>query len=380
MGWNDDNNDGEKKQGPWGGKRGGDDRMPPSGGHGNDDMPDIDAVLRQAQDRFRQTFGGGRQRSPGSDFGQKKGFGLLVIVFLMLWLGTGLYRVLPEEDAVILTFGKWADTRTESGLGYHLPWPIQMVQKVNVEFDRRIEVGFREQGTARTGVDGKNDIPSESLMLTGDENIIDIDFVVLWRVADARNFLFQIRDPESTIKKVAESAMREVIGRTLIQKALTESRGLIESGTKELMQKMLDDYQAGVTINSVQLQKVDPPTQVVDAFDDVQRARSDRERLKNEAETYRNDIVPKARGDAQKLVQDAEAYSLAVISKAQGEADRFLSVYAAYEKAQDVTAKRLYIETMQQVLQNSKKVIMGEENGAPVFPYLSLDQLKTAKQ
>jgi modulator of FtsH protease HflK len=379
MGWNDDNNDGgNKKQGPWGGKRGGDDRTPPSGGHGNDDMPDIDAVLRQAQDRFRQTFGGGRPRSTGPDLGQKKGLGVLAVILLMLWLGTGLYRVLPEEDAVILTFGKWTSTRTESGLGYHLPWPVEIVQKVNVEFDRRIEVGFRDQSVSRATGDAKNDVPSESLMLTGDENIIDIDFVVLWRVADARNFLFQIRDPESTIKKVAESAMREVIGRTMIQKALTESRALIESGTKELMQKMLDDYQAGVTINSVQLQKVDPPSQVVDAFDDVQRSRSDRERLKNEAETYRNDIVPRARGDAQKLVQDAEAYSLAVISKAQGEADRFLSVYAAYTKAQDVTSKRMYIETMQQVLQNSKKVIMGEEGGAPVLPFLSLDQIKPA--
>jgi membrane protease subunit HflK len=246
------------------------------------------------------------------------------------------------------------------------------VQKVDVAFDRRVEIGFRDRASAR---DTGGDVAGESMMLTGDENISDIDFVVLWRISDAGKFLFQIRDPETTVKKVAESAMREIIARTPIQKALTEARGEVETDTKALMQKMLDEYNSGVVVNSVQLLKVDPPAQVVDAFDDVQRARADRERMRNEAETYRNDIVPRARGEAQKLLQDAEAYRLAVTSKAQGEAERFLSVYNAYSQAQDVTQRRMYLETMQEILKGTKKVIVGDK-GAPILPYLPLDQLK----
>jgi membrane protease subunit HflK len=330
-------------------------------------------MLRQAQDRLGNIF------SPKSGGESKKGLGLVALLVMALWLGTGFYRVLPEENAVLLTFGKWSSTRGESGLGYHIPWPIQTVMKVNVAFDRRVEIGFRDQPPSRIAGNAateKNNVASESQMLTGDENIVDIDFVVMWRIGDAKNYLFQIRDPETTIKKVAESAMRETIGRGKIQRALTEGRADIEARTKELMQKMLDDYQSGISINSVQLLRVDPPAPVVDAFDDVQRARSDMERTKNEAETYRNDIVPRARGDAQKLIQDAGAYKEAVISKAQGEAARFLSVYDAYAQSKDVTAKRIYIETMQQIMQNSKKVIVGDGKSGAVLPYLSLDQLQ----
>lgn len=349
---------------PWGQK---------PGGPQNDDRPDLDSVLKEAQNRLKGAFGGGN-KSPAEGFSPGKGLGLLFVLLLALWLGTGLYRVQPEEDAVIKLFGKWTGTRDEPGLGYALPWPIQEVVKVNVALDRRITVGFEDQSGSRSN--GK-DIPSESLMLTGDENIIDIDFVVLWRIADAGKYLFKIRDPESTIKKVSESAMREIIGRTQIQKALTDARGDIEAKTKELMQKMLDEYDSGIVINNVQLLKVDPPTQVVDAFDDVQRARTDRERLKNEAETYHNDIVPRARGEAQKMIQDAEGYKQAVTSKAQGDAERFLSVYKAYAESKDVTQKRIYIETMQQILQNSKKIIVGDGKSAPLLPYLPLDQLKS---
>ena len=370
-------------QGPWGGgNQGGGNpwgQRPangPGGSKGPDEDPDLDAVLRQAQDRFKNAFGGGKSGG-AADMPPAKALGILFIAGIVIWLGTGFYRVQPAEDAVILTFGKWTNTRDEAGLGYALPWPIQEIVKVDVAFDRRVEVGFRDKSTSRSN---SNDIPSESLMLTGDENIIDIDFVVLWRVGDAGKYLFQIRDPETTVKKVAESAMREVIGKTQIQRALTEARAEVEAGTKELMQKMLDDYQSGVVINNVQLLKVDPPAAVVDAFDDVQRARADRERSKNEAETYRNDIVPKARGEAQKLVQEAEAYKQAVTSKAQGESERFLSVYAAYAQAKDVTQKRIYLETMQQIMQQSKKIIVGNDKGAPLLPYLPLDQLKSASQ
>jgi membrane protease subunit HflK len=374
----DNQDDENQKKGPWGSKNTG------SGGGqkpGNpwdkkeEEIPNLDDMLRQAQSKFNNTFGG----KPGAGDEGKKGLGLILLLAIALWLSTGFYLVLPEENAVLLTFGKWTSTRGESGLGYHIPWPVQSVMKVNVAFDRRVEIGFRDQPPSRIAGDAateKNNVTSESQMLTGDENIVDIDFVVMWRIGDAKNYLFQIRDPETTIKKVAESAMREIIGRGKIQTALTEGRADIEARTKELMQKMLDDYQSGISINSVQLLRVDPPAPVVDAFDDVQRARADKERTKNEAETYHNDIVPRARGDAQKLIRDAEAYKEAVISKATGEAGRFLSVYNAYAEAKDVTVRRIYIETMQQIMQSSKKVIVGDGKSGSVLPYLSLDQLQ----
>lgn len=346
----------------------------PSGQRGGGD-PDLDAVLRQAQERFRTVFGQGGGGAPRTPYGKRipnLNFAVLVAIAIALWLASGFYRVEPQENAVILTFGKWTDTRTEAGLGYALPWPVQEVTKVDVAFDRRLEIGFRDQTGPRVGTD----VPGESLMVTGDENIIDIDFIVLWRIGDAGKYLFQIRDPESTVKKVAESAMREIIGRTPIQKALTEARGEVEANTKELMQKMFDEYQSGITINSVQLLKVDPPADVVDAFVDVQRARADRERARNEAETYRNDILPRARGEAQKLEQDAEAYKESIIIRAQGDANRFAAIVSGYGASRDVTQKRMYIETMQQVMQNSRKLIVSE--GQNIMPYLPLDTLSPA--
>lgn len=360
MTWDDDN----LKKGPWGSTSSGKSERPERPSTGGDE-PDLEALLRQAHDRFGNIF---NSKSPGDGF---KGIGIIFILILALWLGTGFYRVLPGENAVIQTFGKWTSTRGEAGLGYRIPWPIQTVTKVDVAFDRRVIIGFRERTT-----DDIRDIPSESAMLTGDENIIDIDFVVMWKIGDAKKYLFEIREPENTVKKVSESAMREIIGRSQIQKALTEGRADIEVRSRDLMQQMLDNYQSGIIINSVQLLRVNPPSSVVDAFDDVQRARTDRERIKNEAETYHNDIVPRARGEAQKLLQDAEAYKEAVLSKAKGEAGRFISVYQAYTLAKDVTTKRIYIETMQQIMKNSKKVIVGDGNGGTILPYLSLDQLK----
>lgn len=368
MGWDDENDKGGK--GPWGSREPKGEKPKSPWGQQNqppgDEPPDLEEVLRQAQDRFGSVFGG------KPDHEGRKGLGLLFIVLFLLWLGTGFYRVEPGENAVLLTFGKYSDTRATAGLGYHIPWPVQSVQAVDVAFDRRIEIGFRNSGRPMKGE--QVGAAAQSSMLTGDENIVDINYVIMWKIGDARKYLFEIRDPETTVKKVAESAMREVIARSPIQKALTEGRADIEAQTKALLQSMLDEYQSGIVVNNVQLLSVDPPAPVVDAFDDVQRARADKERTKNEAETYRNDIVPRARGDAQKLLQDAEAYKQAVLSKAQGEAARFDSVYAAYAVAKDVTAKRLYIETMQQVMKNSKKVVMSEKSGA--FPYLSLDRLE----
>lgn len=380
----DDNN---QKKGPWGRKDDNDknrgEQKPKSPWDqkqfgGRDGQPDLDALLGSMQENLNKMFkssppGGG---ASGGGTG-KRGFALGAIV-LIIWLATGFYRVLPEENAVILTFGEVTSTRGEAGLGYSIPWPVQTVVKVNVAFDRRIEVGFRGQPSSRISENAPqtDEYVSESQMLTGDENIVDIDFVVMWKIGDAKNYLFQIRDPETTIKKVAESAMREMIGRNKIQKALTEGRTDIEVHAKELMQKMMDEYKSGIIINSVQLLNVNPPATVVDAFDDVQRARADKERTKNEAETYSNDIVPRARGDAQKLIQDAEAYKDAVISKAKGDAARFVSVYKAYAEAKDVTGKRLYIETMQQLMKNSKSVVVSDGKTSSILPYLPLDQAK----
>lgn len=362
-------------QGPWGGNNQDPSNNPnhpqknnPWGSTGG-----LDDMMRKAQERRNKSGGGGngsggRRNNPNIPDFLEGGTGILliIVVAIAMWLGTGFYRVEPEENAVILTFGKWTATRSEPGLGYHLPFPVQEAIKLNVAFDRRIEIGASTKGASN---------PSESTMLTGDENIIDTNFIVLWRISDARKYLFNIRDPEITVRKVAESAMRESIGRTEIQKALTEGRGDIETKTKTLMQKVLDEYNSGVVINSVQLLRVDPPAPVVDAFDDVQRARTDRERLKNEAETYRNDVVPRARGEAQQMLQEAEAYKASVISKAEGDASRFSSVYQAYAQSKDVTQKRIYLETMQEIMKNSRKIIV-DGGGTSLLPYMNIDQVK----
>lgn len=333
---------------------------------------DMDDVFRNVQEKF-QGF------SPKQ---HKSGIFMLLVVALCIWLMTGFYRVQPAEHAVVMTFGKWTRTQDHPGLGYHLPWPIETVSKVDVTFERRIEIGFRggsapvRNAPRSNSVSGGVSIQSESLMVTGDENIIDINFIVLWRVSDAGKYLFEIRNPEDTIKKVAESAMREVIGRTEIQRALAEARGEIEALTRELMQAMMDEYESGVMINEVKLQAVNPPEQVVEAFDDVLRARADKDRLRNEAEAYRNRIIPEARGEAERILQQAEAYAQEVTDNATGEAERFLSVYKAYAAAKDVTSKRMYLETMQEIMQGSKKFIIGGENGGNVLPYLPLDALK----
>jgi membrane protease subunit HflK len=267
-------------QGPWGGRSGGG-----SGNNGNngggqnpwgqrpnrpDQDPDLDNVLRQAQDRFKSAFGD--RGAGGNPFNPGKAILAGIGIAAALWLSTGFYRVLPEEDAVIMTFGKWTSTRDESGLGYALPWPIQEVNKVNVGFDRRVEVGFREQTSTKNtrAAASSSDVPFESLMLTGDENIIDINFVVLWRISDAGKYLFKIRDPKPPSKRYRKAPCVKLSGRPKSRRALNEARGQVETDTKVLIQKILDEYQAGVTINSVQLLRVDPPEQVVDAFDDVQ--------------------------------------------------------------------------------------------------------------
>ncbi|MDT8354474.1 FtsH protease activity modulator HflK [Roseomonas mucosa] len=347
--------------GPWG--------QPPRGGGGNGPFgrgPDLDDVIRQAQDaarRFLPRGGGGG-----------KGIALIGLALVAVWAASGIYRVQPDEQGVVMRFGAFRAT-TGPGLNYHLPWPIESVTTPRVTRINRIDIGFRSSAdNSATNVrsNPSRNVSEESMMLTGDENIIDIDFAVFWRIRDAGEFLFNTRNPEQTVKSAAESMMREVIGRTPIQPALTEARAQIEQAVRQGTQAIMDQYGAGVEITQVQMQKVDPPPSVVDAFRDVQRAQADRERARNEAESYRNDIIPRARGDSEKLIQSAQADREAQVARAKGEAQRFTSVLTAYRTAQDITLRRMYLETMQEILQNNPKVIV-DENVGGVLPLLNLD-------
>ena len=300
---------------------------------------------------------------------------IIPLALVAIWLASGFYRVQPAEQGVVLRFGAW-DRTTQPGLNWHFPTPIESVLTPQVTRVNRVEVGFRS-GAEGVGGGANRDVANESLILTGDENIVDINFVLLWQIKDAGQFLFNIRDPEQTVKAVAESVMREIIGETPFAEATTEGRGSIEVRAREQMQATLDEYGAGILVNQVQLQKVDPPGEVIDAFRDVQRAQADRERAQNEAETFANDILPRARGEAERLVQEAQAYRQEVVADAQGDAQRFLAVYNAYAKAPDVTTRRIYLETMEQVLRDMNKVVIDGAAGGPgVVPYLPLPELE----
>ncbi|HYM30327.1 MAG TPA: FtsH protease activity modulator HflK [Candidatus Cybelea sp.] len=337
--------------------------------------PNLEDLIKRGRERLRSVLPGG--------FGGSFGVTLAVLVVVAIWLASGIYRVLPDEQGVVLRFGEWIKT-TQPGLNYHLPYPIETVLTPRVTRVNRMDIGFRSNVGERGGI---HDVPAESLMLTGDENIVDIDFSVFWVISDAGQMLFNIKDPgpgqfdidgpQATVQAVAESAMREVIGRNLIQRILTEGRQPVEAATQKLMQEVLDSYKAGIQITQVNLQKVDPPAQVIDAFRDVQAAKADRDRSQNEAEAYRNGIVPRARGDAEKAIQSGQAYKQQAIAEAQGEAARFLSVLGAYRQSKDVTARRMYIETMEQVMRSVNKVVIDEAPGSGnVLPYLPLPELR----
>jgi membrane protease subunit HflK len=349
-------------QGPWGGRPGGGGQQP----------PDLEELLRRSQEKVKRLFPGG---GGGGIGGSRRGLVLIPLVLLAIWLASGFYRVQPDEQGVVLRFGQWVKT-TEPGLNWHLPSPIETVFTPKVTRVNRVEVGFR--GAAELGRGGSSrDVPNESLMLTGDENIVDINFVLLWQIKDAGQYLFNVRDPEATVKAVAESVMREIIGKTPIVEATTEGRGAIELAAREQTQQILDEYGAGILVNQVQLQKVDPPSEVIDAFRDVQRAQADRERAQNEAEAFANDILPRARGEAERLVQEAQAYRQEVVARAQGDAQRFVAVYDEYVKARDVTTKRIYLETMEDVLRDMNKVVIDRSaSGSGVVPYLPLPELE----
>jgi membrane protease subunit HflK len=258
-----------------------------------------------------------------------------------------------------------------------LPYPIEEVRLPKVTRQNIIEIGMR---TALGGRSGSRDVPEESLMLTGDENIVDVDFVVYWRIKDAQKYLFNIQNPDTTVKEVAESAMREVVGQSNIAPILTEARQKTEQGVQKLMQEVLDNYGAGIRVDQVQLQKVDPPAQVIDAFRDVQAARADNERLQNEAFAYAKKIVPEARGEAERILQGAIGYQQQTVAEANGQTARFLKVYEEYKKAPDVTRKRMYLETMERVLGGADKIIIDGKASQGIVPFLPLDQMGRRKE
>ncbi len=309
----------------------------------------------------------------------------IIAAVAMLWLATGFYQVQPNEQGVVLRFGKYADT-TDAGLHYHLPYPIEEVVKVNITQERSINLGVAEAYTTanrvaiRNGQTGNADPLksfTESHMLTGDENIVDVNLTVVWRIKNAKDYLFSMQDPDNTVRVAAQSVLREIVGQSEMQAIITGDRGKVEDETKAELQKVMDEFGSGIEIVRVKLQKADPPKQVVDAFNEVQRAKADMERFKNEAEAYRNEILPKARGEASQLLQNAQAYKEAVVNKAQGEAERFNSVYNAYKEGKNVTARRMYLETMEDVLEKSQKIILDQgKAGNGVVPYLPLDKLK----
>ena len=348
--------------GPWGqgGGKGGN----PWGQGGGQPPQDVDALMRQFADAWRRMMpsGGGSGRS----------LLLLLIVFAIFWGITGFYRVNPQQQGVVLRFGEWVRT-SPPGLHYHLPYPIETVLKPEVTRDNRIEIGFRDVPGSSSS---RRDITDESQMITGDENIVEIDFVVFWRISDAGEYLFNLAEPDETIKVTAEAVMREIIGRTPIKTVLTEGRQSIQVQARQQLQELLNEYGVGVRVRDVQLLAVDPPSDVIDAFNEVQRARQDRDRLKNEAEAFSNDIVPRARGEAAKLIAEAEAYKAEVVNRATGDASRFDQVYQAYLKDKDVTKERIYIETVEEIFSNVEKVIIDGEGGASgVVPYLPLKEL-----
>lgn len=385
MAWGKDDNN----PGPWGRPSGG----RSSGGNGGDgksgggkgggggwgggpqgpEQPDFEEWLRKGRQSLQRAFSGA-----GGSGGKGGGDNARLIYFaaggalLLIVLYCFVYFVKADEQGVVLRFGAYHRT-TPPGIGFRLPYPIETVVKPKVTTVNRVEIGMR----SNAGGSQKNRVPQESLMLTGDENIVDITFEVQWKIRDAGDFLFNVRNPEETVKAVAESAMREVIGSTPIANALAEGKLQLAQATRRLIQETLDSYDAGVEIVSVNLGDVDPPEQVIDAFRDVQSARADMETARNQAEAYRNDILPRARGEAQKMVLDAEGYKQEVIARARGDASRFAAVYAEYRQSRDVTRKRLYLETMEEILPGMQKMIV-DKNGAGVVPYLPLPGLKPA--
>jgi membrane protease subunit HflK len=341
-------------QGPWG--RG-------QSGGGGVRPPDMEEILRRGQDRLRRILSG--RFTSGS-------LTVAALALLILWLISGIYFVNTDEEGVVLRFGA-VSALAGPGMKYHLPWPIEVAYTPKVTSQNKINIGFQ---TTEAGDDTtqNTDVAEESHMLTGDENIVDVNFTVYWKIKDAPAFLFNVANQEATIKAVAESAMREAVGEDQIERIQTLDREQMQIKVRELMQRTLDEYRLGVMVTRVQMLKADPPGEVIAAYRDVQAARADQDRKRNEAEAYANTIIPQARGQAAHVVQDAQAYRQQVIAEATGQAKRFLAIYAEYRKAPDVTRKRMYLETMSHVFAPLNKVIV-DDSAKGVVPYFQLPQM-----
>jgi membrane protease subunit HflK len=371
--WGTPNNGNEPVRGPWGNQNG----PRRTGGGNSGEPPDFDEIIQRARENMQGYLPNG--------FGGGKVFLIGFLILVIGWLASGVFIVQPGEQAVIQRFGQWNRTQTQAGVSYRFPWPVETVTILNVQELRRMTIGFLEAST-RFRVAGasnaKQDLPEESLMLTADRNIVDIDLVVLWNIRSAEDFLFNIQDQDGTIKKMSESAIREVVGQNDMFPIITSSREAIAEKTKEIIQKNLDDYNSGVNVSQVLIEKAEVHPEVQSAFQDVQSAKQDAEDIQNQAGAYREDILPKARGEAIQMKQKAQAYKQSTIARATGDADRFNSVLSAYRTGEDVTKRRIYIETMEDVLLNATKIIIDQKQGSQgVVPYLPLNELsKQPKQ
>ena len=360
MPWNNQSGGGRRGSGPggpWG--------QGPSGGPHQ--QPDLEELLKRSREGLKQVMPGGGGPSGLLIFLLMLGGALVVAYFAFFFM------VKVDEVGVVLRFGQF-DREVPSGLHFRLPYPIEEVRLPKVTAQNIIEIGF---ASARGG---GRDVPAESLMLTGDENIVVVGFVVRWRINDAQKYLFKIQRPDETVKEVAESAMREVVGQSNIKPIITEARFQTQEAVQKLMQQVLDYYGAGITIEQVTMQKSEPPPQVIDAFRDVQAAQADKEKVQNEAFAYANKVVPEAKGEADRIKLGAQGYQQQAVAEAQGQTARFLKVYDEYKKAPEVTRKRLYLETMERVLGSAEKIILDNKGGQGVVPFLPLDQLQKRRE
>jgi membrane protease subunit HflK len=365
--------------GPWGPYKGGKEEGRPDHKKPTNNQPnkedDIEELLKRSQDFVRKIFNSDdkknyrwHKKSPNSgDQNPKSLIGIVILGLVVLWLSFGIYKVDSDENALVLYFGKFHSVATP-GLNYYIPKPFGQIIKKSVTAVNSEDFSYSLPRGKKNSLN--KDLDSETLMLTGDENIVDIDFQVQWQISDIKDFVFNISDPNLTVRKAAESAMREVIARTPIVSALSDGKRQIEQDTKILSQEILDSYHSGVRVVLVQMRRVDPPKQVIDAFRDVQTAKADKEREINQALAYNNDILPKARGEAAKIIQAAEGYKQEVISRALGDTQRFLAIYSQYVARKDITKNRLYLDVMEDILKNSNKYIVGSE----MLPHMAIGQ------
>jgi membrane protease subunit HflK len=338
------------------------------GRRGGEGPPDLDELWNRMRQKLSGLFGGrGGGRTPGGGEGRQFPFGVFIVIGLVLviWVASGFYIVDASQRGVVLRFGKYAET-TQPGPQWHLPYPIESVEIVNLSQVRTVEVGYRNNV--------RNKVLKESLMLTDDENIIDIQFAVQYILRDPTEYLFNSRNPDDAVMQAAETSIREVVGKSKMDFVLYEGREEVAAQAQALMQQILDRYKTGINISKVTMQQAQPPEQVQAAFDDAVKANQDRERQKNEGQAYANDVVPKARGTASRLTQESEGYRQRVIANAEGEASRFRQILTEYSRAPAVTRERLYLETMQQVYANSSKVIVDQKSGSNLL-FLPLDKI-----